>query len=494
MSDNKPYIIDGYEPVIGLEVHAQLTTKTKIFCSCKNQYGAEPNTLTCPVCLALPGALPVLNKRAVEYALKMILATGGTVRLRSVFARKNYFYPDLPKGYQISQFDLPIGEGGTVNIEVDGTDGQSKYSKEIGITRIHMEEDAGKSLHPEGSGSTDTRIDLNRCGAPLIEIVSEPDIRSPQEAYQYLTKIKQTLQYLGVCTGDMEKGHLRCDANVSVRPLGREKFGTKTEVKNMNSFKGVERALVYEIARQTELVKSGGEVAHQTLLWDEKRQVAEPMRSKEESHDYRYFPEPDLVNLVISEEWLDEARASLPELPAPRAARFEKEFGIPAYDAQVLTDTRALAEFYESAAKSVGDGKFASNWVMGELMRYANDGGFDFTQPKFSADDFAKLVCEVKEQKVSAAFGKKALKELINGKKISEIDFAGNAMITDSSAFDSIIDGILDANDESVQRYLGGANKLIGFFVGQVMKETKGKADPGAINKALKEKLEARRS
>jgi aspartyl-tRNA(Asn)/glutamyl-tRNA(Gln) amidotransferase subunit B len=473
---------------MGLEVHAQLVTRTKIFCACENKYGAEPNTLTCPVCLGLPGALPVLNMQAVEYAIKMILAVGGNVRQRSIFARKNYFYPDLPKGYQISQFDLPIGEGGAIAVNVGG------FQKELGVTRIHLEDDAGKSLHPEGSGDTYSRIDLNRCGAPLIEIVSEPDMRSPQEAYAYLSKIKQILQYVGVCTGDMEKGHLRCDANISVRPVGQEKFGTKTELKNMNSFKGVERALNFEISRQIQTLKDGGTIHQQTLLWDEKKQVAEPMRAKEESNDYRYFPEPDLTPLLVSDTWLEEIRDTLPELPDVRCARFVKEYGIPEYDAGVLTDTSALADYYESVARKINDGKLASNWVMGELSRYANDGAFDFGEPHVAPEDIARVISEVRAKKISAAFGKQAIKELVAERKtLAEIDFAGNQMISDTGELEAMIENILDANADNVTRYLGGAEKLLGFFVGQLMRETKGKADPALVNKLLKEKLESRR-
>ncbi|MGH8015784.1 MAG: Asp-tRNA(Asn)/Glu-tRNA(Gln) amidotransferase subunit GatB, partial [Candidatus Zixiibacteriota bacterium] len=406
--------VNGYEPVIGLEVHAQLQTASKIFCGCKNAYGEPPNTLTCPVCLGLPGALPVLNKQAVENAMKMILAVGGTIHNRSVFARKNYFYPDLPKGYQISQFDKPLGEGGAVHFILEN--GTEKFCE---LIRIHIEEDAGKSLHPE-KGKNFTRVDLNRCGTPLIEIVSKPDLRSPQEAYSYFVKLKQILQYTDVCTGDMEKGHLRCDANVSVRPVGQKTFGTRTEVKNMNSFKSVERAITYEIDRQIGVLKSGGRITQATLLWDEGRQVAEEMRSKEESHDYRYFPEPDLVNLMISNEWIADVKKNLPELPDAKSERFIQQFEIRPYDATVLTDSRELADYYEEVMAHTKDGRTASNWVQSELLgvlKTSNESIMTFkVRPKMIAD----IVNKINSGEISGKIAKQIFAEMVESGKSAD--------------------------------------------------------------------------
>jgi len=477
---------NGYEPVIGLEVHAQLQTESKIFCGCKNAYGEPPNTLTCPVCLGLPGALPVLNKQAVENAMKMIMAVGGTIHNRSVFARKNYFYPDLPKGYQISQFDKPIGEGGSVKFTLE--DG---IEKECGLIRIHLEEDAGKSLHPE-HGENFTRVDLNRCGTPLIEIVSQPDMRSPQEAYAYFVKLKQILQYTEVCTGDMEKGHLRCDANVSVRTVGEKKFGTRTEVKNMNSFKSVERAITFEINRQIDVLKSGGQIVQSTMLWDEGRQVAEEMRSKEESHDYRYFPEPDLVNLMISNDWIKEVSQRLPELPDAKASRFIEQFEIRPYDATVLTDSRELADYYEEVMTHAKDGRTAANWVQSELLgalKTSNESIATFkVRPKMIAD----IVNKIGSGEISGKIAKQIFAEMVESGNSADaiIEKQGLEQVSDEGEISTIIDKILIANPDNVNKYKSGKTNIFGFFVGQVMKETKGQANPQIVNKLLKEKLD----
>ncbi|MCX6827387.1 MAG: Asp-tRNA(Asn)/Glu-tRNA(Gln) amidotransferase subunit GatB [candidate division Zixibacteria bacterium] len=481
------YIIDGYEPVIGLEVHAQLTTYSKIFCGCKVEYGAPPNSLTCPVCLGLPGALPTLNKKAVEYAMKMILAVGGTVRLRSLFARKNYFYPDLPKGYQISQYDRPLGEGGIISFKLN----KNGTYKTVRLKRIHLEEDAGKLLHPE-DGENYSRVDLNRCGVPLIEIVTEPDISSPQEAYRYLVKLKQILQYLEICTADMEKGHLRCDANVSVRPAGAEQLGIKTEVKNMNSFKGVERALTFEIERQTSLLKSGGIIEQSTLLWDDKRQRAEVMRSKEEAQDYRYFPEPDLVNLVIDNDWLDRTRGSLPELAETRARRFVEQYHIPEYDAGVLTEYRELADYYEAVMKEFDNGKVASNWIMTELLKVINEEKADISEFRLRPMMMAELLKYIQSGEVSGKIAKEIFAEMIiSGRSAGEIIKEKRLVqISDDTFIGHAIDKVIAENEDNINKYLSGKNRLFGYFVGQVMKETDGKANPEMVNKLLKEKLD----
>ncbi|MCB0282086.1 MAG: Asp-tRNA(Asn)/Glu-tRNA(Gln) amidotransferase subunit GatB [Calditrichae bacterium] len=475
-----------YEVVIGLEVHAQLATNTKIFCGCSTRFGSEPNTQVCPVCLGLPGSLPVLNNQVVEFAIKMGLATDSQITRLNKFARKNYFYPDLPKGYQISQFEEPICEHGYVDIHVDD------QHKRIGITRIHMEEDAGKSVHDEGYVNKDeTLIDLNRCGVPLIEIVSEPDIRSAKEAAAYLTKIRQLVRYLGICDGNMEEGSLRCDANISLRPFGQKEFGTKTELKNMNSIRNVERAIEYEIKRQTYILEDGEKVIQETLLWDPVKNEARPMRSKEESHDYRYFPDPDLVPVKISQEWLDNIHNALPELPDVKSKRFTEEYSLPEYDAEVLTASRDIADYFETTAKSVKNSKLVSNWVMGEVMRLLNQQKTEIDHIGISPARLSDLLNAIDQNVISGSAAKTVFEKLAESDlSVAEIiEQKGLKQVSDSGALDSWIDQVIAENRPQVERYKNGETKLLGFFVGSIMKASKGKADPKLTNELLRKKL-----
>jgi len=479
-------VLARYEAVIGLEVHVQLATDSKIFCGCPTSFGAPPNTNVCPVCLGLPGALPVLNKKAVEMAVQAALALNCEVRRESIFARKNYFYPDLPKGYQISQYDLPLAEHCWVEIALDNA------RKRIGVTRVHLEDDAGKSLH-EGFKDSDryTYVDLNRCGTPLIEIVSEPDMRSSDEAYAYLTELKLLLQFAGVSSCDMEKGHLRCDANVSVRPRGEDKFGTKAEVKNLNSFRFLKMALDYEIQRQIALIESGGKVAQETRLYNPDTGETAGMRSKEHAHDYRYFPEPDLLPLRISDEWRERIRAAMPELPPARRARFVTQHGLRDYDAQVLTQTRELSDYYERAAAASGDPRGAANWVMGELMGALKAEGKEITEPPVSAKDLGELVGLIAKGAISGKLAKEIFTKMwSSGEKPAVImEREGLQQISDAGALGKVIDEVIAANPKQAEQYKGGKTSVLGFLVGQVMKATKGQANPQMANDLLKQKL-----
>ena len=475
-----------YEPVIGLEVHVQLATRTKIFCGCPTSFGAPPNTNVCPVCLGLPGALPVLNRRAVELAIEAALALKCTVNPRSVFARKNYFYPDLPKGYQISQYDEPLAEHGHVDIEVDGR------KKRIGITRVHMEDDAGKSIH-DGFKDSDrySYVDLNRCGTPLIEIVSDPDMRGSGEAYAFLTELKQVLQYLDVSTCDMEKGHLRCDANVSVRLRGAEKFGTKAEVKNLNSFRFLRLALDHEIARQVALIESGGKVTQETRLFNVATGETVGMRSKEHAHDYRYFPEPDLVPLRVSDEWMARIRDSMPELHGARRKRFVETYGLREYDAEVLTQTRATSDFFEKVAAAAGDARAAANWVIGDLAGLLKQDGREISQSPVTPEDLGRLVALVAGGKISGKLAKEIFPKMFAAGVDPETIMAreGLEQIGDADTLARIIDEVVAGNPKQVAQYRGGKTAVLGFLVGQVMKASRGQADPAAVNRMLKEKL-----
>ncbi len=476
-----------YEAVIGLEVHTELKTNSKVFCGCTTAFGGEPNTHVCPICLGLPGVLPVLNKRVVEFAIKIGLALNCKIAAFSKFDRKNYYYPDLPKNYQISQYDLPIAAGGYLPIEVNGE------TKSIGITRVHMEEDAGKLLH---SGESISRspyslVDYNRTGVPLLEIVSEPDLRTPEEARAYLEKLKAILQYTDVSDCKMEEGSLRCDANVSIRPVGSDKFGTKTEIKNMNSFRALQRALEYEIQRQREVLESGGRIVQETRSWDEAKGITVSMRSKEQAHDYRYFPEPDLVPLVIEREWVEEIRRSLPELPDARKERLIRDYGLPPYDAGVITSSRDLADFFDRTVALHPDAKTVSNWVMGELLRLLNAGNLDITRSLIKPAGLAELLRLMDQGTISGKMAKVIFEEMFStGKDPGTIvREQGLVQISDEGELAAVVDRVLAGNPGVVEDFRAGKERALGFLVGQVMKETKGKANPGLVNKLLKERL-----
>lgn len=475
-----------WKPVIGLEVHAQLLTNSKIFCSCSTRFGQAPNSSTCPVCLGMPGTLPVLNARAVEFAMRMILATGGEVASSSIFARKNYFYPDLPKGYQISQYDKPVGVGGAVKVWREGGVHQ------VRLNRIHLEEDAGKSLHPEGSGDDYSRVDLNRCGTPLIEIVTEPDIRSAEEAFDYLHTLKQLVEYLGICDGNMEQGSFRCDANVSVRPTNQTELGVKTEVKNMNSIRGVQKAVSYEINRQIAVLESGGSIDQQTMLYNDADGKCYPMRSKEESHDYRYFPDPDLVILKIEAEQINNVMKSLPELPLQRRQRFAEEYQIPSYDADVLTASKSLADYFEKTAELTGDPKTTSNWIMTEVLARLNQQQIGVEEFAIQPDRLAQLIEMARANKVTGPIAKEVFEVMITDPAYPGeiIESRGMAPMTDTGELEELVEKIIAENPDEVARFKSGHKKLMGFFVGSVMKRTGGKADPKLATKLFHEKLE----
>lgn len=477
-----------YEAVIGLEVHAQLKTRTKIFCGCSTAFGSPPNSNTCPVCLGMPGVLPVLNRKVVEMAIKTAIATNCKIARSCRFARKNYFYPDLPKNYQISQYELPLAYDGFIEIET------KNGIKKIGLMRIHMEEDAGKLLHVEKDGHF-SLVDFNRSAVPLLEIVSKPDIRTPEEGVLYLRRLRSILMYLDVCDGNMEEGSFRCDANVSVRPKGSTVFGTKVEVKNMNSFKFIEKALDYEIKRQISLLEQGEEIIQETRLWDADRGITVSMRGKEEAHDYRYFPEPDLVPLVIDEKWIEEIRRELPELPHQRKERFMKEFLLSQYDAEILTSSKALADYFEQVVKSYPHPKTVSNWILTELLRELNRDDIEADRSPFTPSHMVNLLKLIDEGTISGKMAKAIFEECYrSGKMPSQlVKERGLVQITDEAEIEKIAREIIEQYQAEVQEYLKGKERLIGFFVGELMKRTKGRANPKKANEILKRLLEEKR-
>lgn len=473
-----------WETVIGLEIHVQLQTKSKIFSGASTQYGAEPNTQACAVDVALPGVLPVMNKEAAHMAVKFGVAIGAEINRRSVFARKNYFYPDLPKGYQISQFEIPIVGKGQISIEVDGEE------RIIGVTRAHLEEDAGKSLHEDFHGMSG--IDLNRSGTPLLEIVSEPDMRSAQEAVAYLKNMHELVRYIQICDGNMQEGSFRCDANVSVRPQGQEEFGTRAELKNINSFRFVEKAIEYEVERQIDVIENGGAVVQETRLYDSAKDETRSMRSKEEANDYRYFPDPDLPPLVIEESIIEAARESLPELPKAKRQRFVEQYKLSPYDAGTLTDSRELADYFEATVDaSAADPKIAANWIMGDLSSLLNKNEYSISDSPISVEMMSGLLKRISDKTISGKIAKDVLEAIWNGEGSADaiIDAKGLKQITDSGAIEKIVDEVIANNPSQLEQYRSGKDKLLGFFVGQVMQASKGKANPAQVNELLLKKL-----
>ena len=474
----------NWEVVIGLEIHAQLATKSKIFSGASTAYGAEPNTQTSVVDIALPGVLPVLNKEAVHMAVKFGMAIDAEVADRSVFARKNYFYPDLPKGYQISQFDLPIVGMGHINIELENGE-----TKTIGVTRAHLEEDAGKSLHEDYAGMTG--IDLNRAGTPLLEIVSEPDMRSAREAVAYMKKIHTLVQYIGICDGNMQEGSFRCDANVSVRPKGQEEFGTRAELKNINSFRFVERAINIEVERQIDLIEDGGEVVQETRLYDSVKNETRSMRSKEEANDYRYFPDPDLLPVIITEEYRQQVRAELPELPEQKQQRYMDELGLSAYDAGVITSSIGLSSYFDTVNEKTGDAKLSANWITGELSARLNREEIEIENASVDADALALLLLRIKDNTISGKIAKDVLDAMWNGEGSADevIESKGLKQITDTGAIEAFVDEVIANNPSQFEELKDGKDKMMGFFVGQVMKMSKGKANPAQVNELIRSKM-----
>ena len=475
-----------YETVIGLEVHVQINTKTKIFCSCSTEFGKPPNVNTCPICLGMPGVLPVLNKQFLESSMKACLATHCTIAPMNRFARKNYFYPDLPKGYQISQFEEPLGVNGYINIYING------IKKRIGLTRIHMEEDAGKLIHGGNFGGPEkSYVDFNRTGVPLCEVVSEPDLRSPEEARAYLGELKSILEYTQVSDCNMEEGNLRCDANISLRPKGQKEFGTRTELKNLNSFKFVQKAIEYEVDRQTRILDQGDQVIQETRLYDSDRGETFSMRSKEEAHDYRYFPDPDLVPVLLNKTWVEEIKKTIPELPEQKRERFVIEYNLPEYDAGVLTSSRELANYFEKCTSLFSKPKTISNWIMGDLLRELNKSNQTISKCPVSPNALVSLLQLIDEGVISGNIAKSVFEEMYQtGKEPTAIiDEKGLKQITDDKAIDKMVEGVLQANLSQVDEYKRGKEKVLGFLVGQVMKVSKGKANPGTVNKLLKEKI-----